>query len=296
MKYKVLSLFDGISCGLESLKRAGKEVESYHASEINKYAIKIAMKNHPEIIQLGDIKQVSGGKYDLLIGGSPCQGFSFLGKNLNFDDKRSKLFFEYARILKECKEMNPNIKFLLENVRMKEKSKNIISEILGIEPVEINSSLVSAQERKRLYWTNINNGIIPQPENKNISIYSIIEPGYIPVIKSHGRIIPEKNKSHCLGHDYYKGPDEHGQRTFLIKDINNNRDKIKDRNDIQRGVSGYEQIGILRNDVKKLSPIECERLQTLPDNYTESVSDTQRYMAIGNGWTIDVITHIFNFL
>jgi len=148
----VLSLFDGISCGQVALHRAGIEVDKYYASEIEKYAIQITQKNYPNTIQLGDVTQIKGIKdIDLLIGGSPCQGFSKAGKQLNFVDPRSRLFFEYVRILNEVK---PKY-FLLENVIMKQEYQDIISKYLGVEPIEINSALVTAQNRKRLYWTNI---------------------------------------------------------------------------------------------------------------------------------------------
>jgi DNA-cytosine methyltransferase len=147
-----------------ALERAGVKVDNYYASEIDKYAITVAQKNYPDTIQLGSVLDVKGAdlpKIDLLIGGSPCQGFSFAGKQLNFDDPRSKLFFEFVR-LKE--ELNPKY-FLLENVKMKKESQDVISEYLGVEPVEINSALVSAQNRKRLYWTNIP---FDMPEDKGI--------------------------------------------------------------------------------------------------------------------------------
>ena len=168
----VLSLFDGISCGQIALERAGIKVDNYFASEIDKYAIKVTQKNYPNTIQLGDVCNIKCNelpKIDLLIGGSPCQGFSFAGKQLNFNDPRSKLFFEFVRILKEVK---PKY-FLLENVKMKKEYQNVISEHLGVEPIEINSALVSAQDRKRLYWTNIPN--INKPDDKGILLSDILE-------------------------------------------------------------------------------------------------------------------------
>lgn len=154
----VLSLFDGMSCGRIALYEAGIKVNKYFASEIDKHAIAQTQLNFPDTIQLGDVTQVKGcdlPKIDLLIGGSPCQGFSFAGKQLNFKDPRSVLFFEYVRILRELKTINPDIKFLLENVRMRKECELVISNELGLFPVEINSALVSAQNRVRLYWTNI---------------------------------------------------------------------------------------------------------------------------------------------
>lgn len=167
----VLSLFDGISCGQLALKRSGIGYDNYFASEIEKDAIKVTQANFPNTIQLGDVQQVKSEdlpKIDLLIGGSPCQGFSFAGKGLNFEDPRSKLFFEFVRLLRE---LNPKY-FILENVIMKKEYQDIITQYLGVEPVEINSALVSAQNRKRLYWCNFE---IPQPEDKNITLKDILE-------------------------------------------------------------------------------------------------------------------------
>ena len=168
----VLSLFDGMSCGQIALERAGIAVDNYYASEIDKYAIQITQKNYPGTVQLGNVTSWRDWNLpdnDLIIGGSPCQGFSFAGKQLNFEDPRSKLFFEFVDVLKK---VNPKY-FLLENVKMKREYQDIISEYLGVEPVEINSSLVSAQNRVRLYWTNIPN--VTQPEDKGINLTDILE-------------------------------------------------------------------------------------------------------------------------
>jgi DNA (cytosine-5)-methyltransferase 3A len=184
----VLSLFDGMSCARIALKELGIKVDKYFASEIDKYAIAQTRLNFPDTIQLGDVTQVDGyalPKIDLLVGGSPCQGFSFAGKQLNFKDPRSKLFFEYVRILKELRAKNPNIKFMLENVRMRKEYEMVITNELGLFPVYINSSLVSAQNRIRLYWTNIRTrteGLfsevytdIPQPKDKGLLLKDILE-------------------------------------------------------------------------------------------------------------------------
>jgi predicted phage terminase large subunit-like protein len=187
----VLSLFDGMSCGQIALKKAGITVDNYYASEIDKYAIQIAKKNFPDMIHIGDVTKVIGSelpKIDLLIGGSPCQGFSFAGKQLNFDDPRSALFFEFVRLLKECK---PKY-FLLENVRMKQEFQDVISEHLGVQPIKINSSLVSAQNRVRLYWTNIPN--VVQPDDKEIVLKDILETGIV-----------DRDKSFCIDANYFKG-------------------------------------------------------------------------------------------
>ena len=254
----VLSLFDGMSCGRIALERAGIPITNYYASEVDKYAIAVSKENYPDTKHIGDVQQVSAADLppiDLLIGGSPCQGFSFAGRQLNFDDERSKLFFEFVRLLKELK---PKY-FLLENVRMKKEYQDIISECLGVEPIKINSSLVSAHNRVRLYWTNIPN--VSQPDDRGILLKDIIESGEV-----------DRDKSHCIDANYFKGGN---LKSYFKK---HRRQLVFDNN--------------MLTDYRKLTPVECERLQTVPDNYTDGVSNTQRYKMLGNGWTVDVISHI----
>lgn len=253
----VLSLFDGMSCGRIALERANIKVDKYFASEVDKYAMQISNKNYPDIIQVGDVQDVmypetfDGHKIDLIMGGSPCQGFSFAGQRLNFDDPRSKLFFEFARLVKECK---PKY-FLLENVRMKQESQDVITEILGVEPVGINSDLFTQQNRERLYWTNIKISTLPKrPEWKG---------QYYQWRRTHFR----ENKS--------------GVSPCLTANM---------------GTGGHNVPLKSKDLADKLTPIECERFQTVPDNYTEGVSNTQRYKMLGNGWTVNVIAHIFKGL
>lgn len=211
----VLSLFDGMSCGQLALQRAGLKVTNYFASEIDKYAITVAKKNFPNTIHLGNVLQVESTdlpEIHLIIGGSPCQGFSFAGKQLNFNDPRSKLFFEYERLLKQLK---PKF-FLLENVRMKKTSQEVITKALGVEPIEINSNLVSAQNRRRLYWTNIPN--ITQPADKNIFLKDIIIDGAIDCRMT------TKDKAYALTASYdgaqAKNSIERHQRTMILDAIN----------------------------------------------------------------------------
>jgi DNA-cytosine methyltransferase len=307
----VLSLFDGMSCGRIALERAGIKVDKYFASEIDKYAIQVAKKNYPDTIHIGDVQEImypesfDGHKIDLVIGGSPCQGFSFAGKNLNFDDPRSKLFFEYARLVKECK---PKY-FLLENVRMKQESQDVISEILGVKPIAINSSLVSAQNRNRLYWTNI--PVLSLPDDKRILLQDILEHNtdskyqlsekaikYVTDKKRLEKKFTEINgqKSLSLMAQY----DKSKNGTFLCVDANGRYSNEKTgaiTSRYHKGVENYGSNPFIAEQkdsiVRKLTPIECERLQTVPDNYTEGVSNTQRYKMLGNGWTVDVIAHIF---
>jgi DNA (cytosine-5)-methyltransferase 3A len=330
----VLSCFDGASCGQLALQKLGIPVSNYYASEIDKYAIQVTQANFPNTIQLGDITIVDTSqlpKIDLMMGGSPCQGFSFAGKQLNFDDPRSKLFFEFVRLLKECK---PKY-FLLENVKMKKEYQDVISEHLGVEPIMINSSLVSAQNRMRLYWTNIPN--VKQPKDKGIKLIDIFEPvvdekyflsnakidrvlnsqrgkGYFYNKDTHdkiGTLIAGYHKEPTDGcylsiEKVYKEPyyvryeKEEGCIGFIGKQpkqatrvysTNNKSQCITALGGGQGGKTGLYEIPNT-NTCRKLTPTECEKLQTMPIGYTEGVSNTQRYKMIGNGWTVDVIAHI----
>jgi len=297
-KLNILSLFDGMACGLVAAKRAGLRVGNYFASEIDKYAIQIAMKNHPEIVQLGSIENYQTWelpKIDMIIGGSPCQGFSFAGKGLNFDDPRSALFFKFVEILWMLKEKNQDIKFLLENVKMKNNCKDAISELLQVESVFINSALVSAQNRERYYWFNF-----PGPKllkDKNIKLKDILEP--IDISCNIGI----RAKSKCLRVGGIKSPFYSKQKwdsPFIKTDL-----QLKSKYNQHKAscLTGGAHSGGHHSDMdlllfknmecRRYTPIECERLQTLPDNYTEGVSNTQRYKMLGNGWTVDVIKHIF---
>ena len=412
----VLSLFDGMSCGMIALDRLGIKVDNYYASEIDKYAIQVSQANYPEIVQVGDITKLDLStlpKIDLVMGGSPCQGFSFAGKQLAFDDPRSALFFEFQ---KSISYLQPKY-FLLENVKMKKEYLDIISEYMGVEPIFINSSLVSAQSRQRYYWTNIPN--VEQPEERGIVLRDILEdqPSENPVKhternRRHLKQLDEK--SLCMTATMYKGAGNNSmtlvpQHIGTAVDVNGhdilkrvyspngksptintmgggnrepkvvagawrgrslNKDgknvKWKDikpkqiletRKDEKSNtvstftkdnlvVQSYREVRTeeakkarrenrqktgkdhtpfrakelqprddgkvgtitpsLNNDHKisltrdndqevywrKLTPLECERLQTVPDNYTNHVSNTQRYKMLGNGWTIEVIAHI----
>lgn len=386
----VLSLFDGMSCGRIALERLGIPIDNYYASEIDKYAIQVSQANYPDIIQVGDITELDLStlpKIDLIMGGSPCQGFSFAGKQLAFDDPRSALFFEFVRCVKELK---PKY-FLLENVRMKKEYLDVISEYMGVEPIMINSALVSAQNRVRYYWTNIPR--IEQPEQRGIVLRDILEDGFGS----------ERDKSYCIDANYYKGasveqykkkcrrqlvnkpiklaqsyrevrteeakrlrkemkqktgkdhtpfrakklvPREDGKVGTLTTSLTNDHkisitydsitvDKEKKQLTIKEATkkgyttiedgdcfdmtfpnsktrrgrnmkdksncltaANYDYMRYEHSDQeqevywRKLTPVECERLQTVPDNYTNHVSNTQRYKMLGNGWTIEVITHI----
>jgi len=373
-----LSLFDGMSCGRIAFDRAGIPIKKYYASEIDKYAQIVSAANYPDIIRLGDIEKWREWNIenpDIIIGGSPCQGFSFVGKQLNFEDERSKLFFVFVEILKHYK---PKY-FLLENVVMKKEYNDVISSMLGeiypecitqkelfrhgrLEPIQINSALVSAQNRERLYWTNIPNAT--HPKDKGIFLKDIIETGEVEkgisekslkyIINKKGS--PDKNlerKSKCFtagahscgthsdmdlipvclsgvekdnlilighaknikGHDYNKRVySAEGKSPSLCGATGGNLEpKIAMKqlqHEYNRGSekicgkappitsSAYEQNNFIGDMVtwRKLTPMECERLQTVPDNFTNHVSNSQRYKMLGNGWTVDVIAHIFSFI
>lgn len=272
----VLSLFDGISCGQLALERAGIKVDKYYSSEIDEHAIKVTQKNYPNTIQLGDVTswrdwEIDWASVDLIIGGSPCQGFSFAGNRLNFEDVRSKLFFIYVDILNHTKKLNKNVKFLLENVRMKKEFQDIISKELGVNPILINSNLVSAQNRPRLYWCNWN---VSMPTDKNIILKDIL-------VDVPFREIPDFIKS--------------GKRWgFNRIDVAQNV-LSKKSNCVTTNRSHFENY-ILNADKTKcrlFETIEIERLQTIPEGYTSCLNKTNAHKAIGNAWTVDVITHIF---
>ena len=335
---RVLSLFDWIACGYEALLRAWIKVDAYYASEIDKYAIQVAQKNHPDIIQVWDVTQLKWEDFkdiDLLIGGSPCQWFSMAWKMLNFDDPRSALFFEFVRLLKEVK---PKY-FLLENVKMKKEFRDKISEIMWCEPILIDSALVSAQHRERYYRTNIPN--VTQPDDKWIMLKDVIitepveEKYYLTetqlnTIKRNfgakGKILNDwesliekmtfparinqiwwldiKVPTLCTAMWTWWGNVPCVAIAYAPNSREFKQQWFKTEKAPTIAARDYKDPKIIMNYtektdsciLRKLTPIECERLQTLPDDYTAWVSNTQRYKALGNWWTVDVIAHIFSFL
>lgn len=386
---KVLSLFDGMSCGQQALERIGLKVDNYFASEIDKYAIQVTMANYPNTIQLGSVVDINGydlPKIDLLIGGSPCQSFSFAGKRKGMSTKdeqeiltldhylqlksegyefegQSYLFWEYMRLLHEVK---PKY-FLLENVMMGEKWEKVLSKAIGVNAIEINSSLVSAQNRRRLYWTNIGmesagffgdlESIIQQPKDKAILLKDILESDVddkyflsdlaIKRIERHKNDSLNNKKSNCILAGYHRGEGRDQQyivhntmprssttgkggtgplsrtdgKTYCLDTGQTNAVELRQVRQLNPslesgGVQPYQQNIIydvdgispalcanksdlnikLSSQIRRLTPIECERLQTVKDNYTNHVSDSQRYKMLGNGWTIDVIAHIFDYI
>lgn len=280
----VLSLFDGMSCGQIALNRAGIKYENYYASEIDKHAIQVTQNNYPNTKQIGSVTNVEANnlpKIDLLIGGSPCQSFSKAGNGDGFDGK-SGLFWEYVRVLKET---NPKY-FLLENVIMKKEWETIITEALGVEPIEINSNLVSAQNRRRLYWTNIPN--ITQPKDKEIMFTDVITYGvddkyYLSdkAIEYMNRKVKTNNKDHWQIHP--PAPTKNNKSNTIVANY-------------KAGIPYNVIIEPITNEPRKLTPEECEILQTIPVGYSSIVSNSQRYKMIGNGWTVDVIAHIFKHI
>ena len=283
MGLTVLSLFDGISCGMVALQRAGIEIDKYIAYEIEHNAIEISRKNYPDIVRGGDVTKEDftkyKGKVDLLIGGSPCQNLCSCGDKKGLDGAESKLFFDYVRALYETE-----VKwFLLENnATMTKENQDIITEIMGVEPIYINSNLLTAQDRKRLYWTNIPG--IEQPEDKGLTLKDIVQPA------------EEKKEYEC-----YKRMAEKREGTLAFKKAWANVRTLDQKSralTTSQSISNSGATNVKYSDTEYyiLTPIECERLQTLPDDYTEGVSNTQRYKAVGNGWTVEVIAHIFKAL
>ena len=349
----VLSLFNGMSCGRIALNKAGIDYDTYYSSEVDKYANIVTQANYPDTVQLGDVTKwrewpIDWSSIDLLIGGSPCQGFSFAGKQLAFDDPRSALFFEYLNILNHIKTVNPNVKFLLENVKMKKEYLNVISSLLNAQPVFINSALVSAQNRQRYYWANWD---FKSPKDKGVTWGDIKQRGVNEFYYTEkatqwmARHSQRKNKTLTVWADDEKAQmceasdykNYSSQRFYGVCDIPENQEAIASmrgrrinpdtlsREDYDTSIK-YLQYVEFRYDGKSnclstvgkdnivvpftlpnripldlfffryKTPIECERLQTVSDNYTNHVSNTQRYKMLGNGWTVDVIAHIFEGL
>ena len=313
----VLSLFDGISCGRLALKKAGIKVDKYYASEVDKYAIQTTQDNYPDTIQVGDIqewKKWKLPKIDMILAGSPCQGFSVAGSRLAFDDPRSRLFFDFSDIIERYKKKNASMLFMLENVVMKEELRRIISDKLGCEPIMINSSLVSAQHRKRLYWTNIPK--VTQPKDRDIMLKDIIFDDAVAVQLSniYGGFKEKTPRIHTGKSVTIRTAKEGGHIPSLllskqalaymnrkVKGGRNHWD-FKHHSDVRNPKSAAVVANFFKgvpynvlkdwNCIRKMHPIECERLQTLPDDYTFGVSNSQRYKMIGNGWTVEVIAHI----
>ncbi len=305
----VFSACDGGSMLQEAMVRAGVLAPTYryYASELDKWAIKVTQKNWSDTQQLGDIHNVdlhsfNGDPIDFMAGGFPCPSFSVAGKGKGFDDPRGQVFWEIVRI----KNLLKPKWFLFENVPMKQEYQDVINEQLGVKPVRINSNIVSAQNRDRLYWTNIPS--VTQPEDKKILLKDILECGCV-----------DRDKSHCLDANYWKGVNltsyfDTSRRQLVVSEDGLCHVGLADVNgyDLMKRVYHIEgksptlnactggnrepKIAVGETLWRKLTPLECERLQTLPDNYTEGVSNTQRYKMLGNGWTVDVVAHIFKGL
>ena len=349
MKNKVLSLFDGMSCGQIAFKDMDVKINTYYASEIDKFAIAQTQLNFPETIQLGSIEdwrkwELDWSKIGLILAGSPCQGFSFAGKQLNFEDPRSKLFFVFVDILNHVKKVNPNVKFLLENVNMKKESQRVINNCLGLFPVRINSNLVSAQNRDRLYWTNIKikmvglfneiHSDISQPKDRKILLKDILQPendinkkyylnsklinninsNYLKLDKK-GNKKADQNKAACLTGGGNSGDNHSDMDIICVTDVGRRLDENGTRKDHDNTLTYTRELQFNKNYktncltsvqkdnyltngvmLRRLTPLECSRLQTVPCWYKWNCSDTQQYKMLGNGWTVEVIKHIFKSL
>lgn len=310
----VLSLFDGISGGQQALQRAGIKVNKYFAAEIDKHAMKVTQDNFPKTTQLGSVLDVTAEKLpkiDLLIGGSPCQGFSMAGKRLNFDDPRSMLFWEYVRLLKELK---PTY-FLLENVKMEEWCLDVISNALGVQPVLIDSATVCAQHRERYYWTNIPGRIVPK--TKNIILADILEDIEIDDDRQYqpmrgrsferfqdfrycrmmyvGDVVGRGSKPQNVLGSFGKStvPEDWKQpyqmRTFVYSAQGKSPTLLAGMGPNENGI----KVALSPTHFRWLTVTECERLQTVEDGFTKAITPNQRIRALGNGWTIDVIAQFF---
>lgn len=330
----ILSLFDGMSCGQIALRQLGIPIKKYYASEIDKYAIQQTQHNFPNTIQLGDVENwqawdINWESIDFVLAGSPCQGFSFAGKQLAFNDPRSKLFFVFIEILNHIKQVNPAVKFLLENVNMKRNHLAIISQCVAVYPVRINSNLVSAQNRDRWYWTNINTSRIgllndlhydiPQPKDRGILLRDIIEKevdekyyiknpkkGFEGMdINSKGRTLrtggasSQTDKHNCdiIKIDIKGNPKKDQSKASCFTAGANSGGNHSDMDLIVCLTPKRTEYGKQNSHrIRRLTPAECARLQTIPDWYEWIVSDTQIYKMCGNGWTVEVIKHILSFL
>lgn len=290
----VLSLFDGIGCGRIALERVGIEVGNYYASEIDKKAIEVIDYNYPKTKHLGDVTKwklwdIDFSKIDLLLAGFPCQSWSLAGKQKGINDERGQLVYSMTGILRKIREVNPNVKFLFENVKMKPEYLDLLNEEIGVYPLRINSKLVSAGLRDRYYWTNID-GVV-EPGDKGVMLRDVLESGKV-----------DRDKSLCITKRYegYSGSQSYlrrryfgksmGQAVFENCDPSSQKEMWKqdDRKEYP------ESMGQIRS----LTTLECERIQTLPEGYvTKAIGDNMKAKGIiGNGWTVDVITHIFSFI
>jgi len=340
----VLSLFDGMSCGQIALKQMGVTVDNYYAAEIDKHAIQVAKQNFSNMVHLGDVTKwqewdINWSKIDLLLGGSPCQGFSFAGKQLAFDDPRSALFFVFVDIWQHIQKHNPSAYFLLENVRMKQEHEAVITSYMKVHPITINSALVSAQNRVRLYWTNIANepyGLfgdmrctIDQPEDQGILLRDVLEEevddkyylsekaveGFIKQTEKHqGRgngFKFEPTTGNCKGASLTTKAGSRIDDNYIVAQRGRNPENPKSRKvglhteqmleprmDGKTNCITTVQKDNLVSDtqrIRRLTPLECQRLQTVPEWYDMSlISDTQRYRCLGNGWTVNVIVWILS--
>lgn len=275
----VLSLFDGISCGQLALHAAGFSDFTYYASEIDPAAIRITQRNFPNTIQLGDVRDIDAlaiPPIDLLIGGSPCQGFSLSGKQENFNDPRSALFFEFVRILYE---LRPTY-FLLENVPMQRRYQDVISYWMSCDPIIIDSSDFVPQHRKRLYWTNITIG----PHRVTLSCLS-------------GILDPKRDERNNVADNIYRKSGRSRRRAeSAVRRLDEKARCLNAEAPPYPGTNGFTGIYFGKKHIYRMSVTECERAQGVPTGYTAGECDTARYAALGNGWTVPVIAHIFSGL
>lgn len=299
----VLSLFDGMSCGQIALNRIGVKVDNYFASEIKPYAIETTQINYPDTIQLGSVTDLTDidlilPKLDVVIGGSLCQDFSGANRErLGVDGPKSKLFWEYVRVLEEAKTVNPNVKFLLENVKMKKEHQDFVSGVLGCEPIVINSELVSPHLRHRLYWTNIE--VSGLPENKNLELNSFLISGYSDRKKARTLLVSDSRPLSTpvkMLHRYFNK----GFTTLIFKSKEHYQE-VKNHFDLNfKGLTAKEIDRFskdmdltLYDGIRYMLKSEREACQTVPIGYTNKLTENEAADLLGDGWTVDVIAHIF---
>jgi len=280
---KVVSLFGGIECGRIALDELGIHVDKYYSSEIDPYAIKVSSKNYPDIIHLGDATKwqdwdLNWEDVDVLLAGFPCQAWSIAGTQGGVLDERGKLLYTMMDILNHIRTKNPNIKFLFENVKMKKEFLNLVNETIGVSPIEINSRTLTAQNRPRIYWTNIEGVTIPA--DQGILLKDILEDNVDPKYTLSEKAVDymSRLRNGKPRWEYHKNP-LNGKAACLTANM-------------FKGIP----YGVIQELNRRLTPLECERLQGLKDGYTEGISSTQRYKCIGNGWSVPVIKHILKNL
>jgi DNA (cytosine-5)-methyltransferase 3A len=297
----VLSLFDGMSCGRIALERLGIKVDNYYAAEIKPHAIEVTKHNYPDTKHLGDVRTVLDkipdlSKIDLVIGGSPCQDFSQANRVRDgLQGEKSGLFYEFLKIVNAVREANPNMYFLLENVRMKKEHQDVISLLMVVEPINVNSKVLTAQLRNRFYWTNIPD--FKFPEDKNVALSTILTSGWTDRLKSRALLESDSRPLTTpvkMFHRYYST----GFTTLIFESEEHYKACKKHYEENHKGKKGVEitESDPVYDGVRYLNKTELERLQTVPEGYTAPLKRDDAACLLGDGWTVDVIVEFFKGL